>query len=143
MAGPALDRAGSRSADDRGCCDPPADPPQDSREVQATWTRATRCCGGATSSQPEWKHAPMTQSGEGEASEFARLARALGEAKGFEAQLELLVSEAVRLVPCRWASVAVSARLSAHPARLSTSSDLELGTTISRIAARAGTSTGI
>ena len=85
----------------------------------------------------------MTQSGEGDASEFARLARALGEAKGFEAQLELLVSEAVRLVPCRWASVAVSARLSAHPARLSTSSDLELGTTISRIAGRAGTSPGI
>ena len=78
-----------------------------------------------------------------DAEEFAHLARALADTQGFEPKLRLLVDEAVRLVPCTWAAVAVSARLSKQPARLSTTSDEQLGAVIARIASRAGTSPGI
>jgi hypothetical protein len=77
------------------------------------------------------------------AAALAALARALTETAGFQPKLELILSSAGALTPCRWASIAVTARLSDHPARLSSSTDPQLGACIAEIASRSGSSPGI
>lgn len=77
------------------------------------------------------------------AAAFASLARALTETPGFVPKLQLITAAATELAPCRWASIAVTAHLSALPAKRSASTDPALGAAIADIAGSSGSSPGI
>ncbi len=77
------------------------------------------------------------------AAAFASLARALTETPGFVPKLQLITAAATELAPCRWASIAVTAHLSALPAKWSASTDPALGAAIADIAGSTGSSPGI
>lgn len=85
----------------------------------------------------------MTDLTSSSAYELASLARSLVEVEGFAPTLRKIVDNAVELVPCQWAAIAVSPHLKDHPARHSTASDEEFGAAVARIAGQAGESPGI
>lgn len=75
--------------------------------------------------------------------QFAQLARQLVETPGVMPTLCGVVEGAVDLVPCDWAAVAVTEKISVLPARLAASNDPDLIKVIGTVAIEAGTSPGI
>lgn len=74
---------------------------------------------------------------------FAQLARQLVETPGVMPTLCGVVAGAVDVVPCDWAAVAVTEKISTLPARLAASNDADLAKVIGTIAVEAGSSPGI
>jgi GAF domain-containing protein len=85
----------------------------------------------------------MSTSWAGEPEDLSQVARHLVETHGIAPTLSAVVAKAEKLLPCRWAIVAVTQTLEKEPARLTASSDFDLATRIAGIAAKAGASPGI
>ena len=85
----------------------------------------------------------MVASTDTSASAFARVARDLAETHGVLPTVQGVVDQAEEIVPCDWAIVAVTSRITSIPARISASTDPALAPTIAQIAGAVGRSPGI